>query len=105
MAAAAASEAAAAAGRHPAALARPARLLAILLLLACAAGPPGGAAQQLTDGQLAVVEQQCPVSLQYAVSFGQSDENSTSIPQVPIFVAGLTLQNNANVSAGCGASA
>lgn len=95
MAPGAASEAAAA--RLPPALARPGRLLATLLLLACAAGPPGGAAQQLTDGQLAVVEQQCPVSVRYAITLGEPEGNGTSA-QVPIFVATMTLENNANVS-------
>lgn len=86
-----------AASEAAAALARLARLLAALLLLACAAGPPGGAAQQLTDGQLAVVEQQCPVSVRYAITLGEPEGNGTSA-QVPIFVATMTLENNANVS-------
>ena len=94
------SEAAATAAPARPALARLALLPAALLLLALLAGAPGAAAQQLADGQVQQVQQQCPVSLRYAVTLGQPPANGSSTPQVPIFVAVLTLQNNENVSWG-----
>lgn len=58
------------------------------------------AAQDGADAQLAARAPpgQCPVSMRYAVSLGTPQRNGGT-PQVPIFVAVMTLQNNVNVSA------
>lgn len=81
---------------------RPPRPPLALALLACAlivsAHWPAAAAQPLSEGQLAQVAEQCPVSVRYAVSLGDPRGGVGAAPSVPIFVAVVTLQNNANVS-------
>lgn len=70
-------------------------------------GPPAAAASApqaqimpaTEDAQLTQLAMQCPASVRYEISLGQGP----AAPQVPIFVAVLTLQNNVNVSGGIGA--
>lgn len=49
------------------------------------------------DAQLTQLAMQCPASVRYEISLGQGP----AAPQVPIFVAVVTLQNNVNVSGSC----
>lgn len=67
----------------------------LLLALAAHAARPV-AAQPPSQQQLDELSAQCPVSVRYEMSLGQGQ---AAAPQVPIFVASVTLQNNANVSA------
>lgn len=106
---AAASEAATSSRRR---LTFAAALLTLLLIHAASAAPtsPGAAAASspalgatppqaqlmpaAEDAQLTQLALQCPASVRYEISLGQGP----AAPQVPIFVAVLTLQNNVNVS-------
>ena len=65
----------------------------LLLVLAAHAASPA-AAQPPSQQQLDGLSAQCPVSVRYEMSLGQGQ---AAAPQVPIFVASLTLQNNENV--------
>lgn len=73
----------------------------LLFLLLCASQLAAAQQQQAQQVQPQQdVAAQCPLAVRYEVSLGQGQ---SATPQVPIFLASLGLQNNANVSAcGCG---
>ena len=85
-------------------------LLLVTLLAAavacCAAVQP----LEANDPAVDQIAAQCPLAVRYEVSLGQglsgsggSGNGTAGSPTVPIFVAVMTVQNNANVSGGAGA--
>jgi hypothetical protein len=67
---------------------------AVLLLMLAAHAANPAAAQPPSQQQLDELSAQCPVSVRYEMSLGQGQ---AAAPQVPIFVASVTLQNSENV--------